>query len=232
MRILAMSATLLFSATLAQAADLASRPAEPAAPVAVPYSWTGLYVGVHGGGGWGRENDNQDSLFQPPPGVPGPGGVAKFDLDGFIGGGHLGYNYQIQQFVLGIEGDLDYASIKGSRAFSNNGGLANGSLSLKTDFQGSARLRAGYAIDNILLYTTGGVAFANARLSTSGVGSSETQAGWTVGGGVEYAITDNWLVRGEVRYTDFEKKTYQTLYGPVRADWNQTTAEVGASYKF
>ena len=103
---------------------------------------------------------------------------------------------------------------------------------MKTDFQGSARLRAAYAIDNIRLYTTSGAAFANARLSTSGVGSSQTQAGWTVGGGVEYAITDNWLLRGEVRYTDFEKKTYQTLYGPVRTDWNQTTAEVGASYKF
>jgi outer membrane immunogenic protein len=46
-------------------------------------------------------------LFQPPPGVPGPAGVDNFDVDGFIGGGHLGYNYQIQQFVLGIEGDLD-----------------------------------------------------------------------------------------------------------------------------
>jgi outer membrane immunogenic protein len=58
-------------------------------------------------------------LFQPPPGVPGPAGVDNFDVDGFIGGGHLGYNYQIQQFVLGIEGDLDYANIKGNRAFSN-----------------------------------------------------------------------------------------------------------------
>jgi outer membrane immunogenic protein len=228
--ILLGSSVALLASSVALAADLAPQPVEPAAPVA-PYNWTGFYAGLHAGGGWGRESDNQSGLF--PATATATGVVSdKFNLDGFIGGAHAGYNYQIDQFVLGAEGDIDYANIKGSHPFSYTGGTYVGTLGLKSDIQGSIRLRAGYAIDNILLYVTGGVAFANGKLTTDGIGSSNTHTGWTVGGGVEYAFTENWIGRAEVRYTDFQKKTYQTIYGPVRSGWNQTTAELGISYKF
>lgn len=167
-------------------------------------------------------------------------GISSYAMDehigpkGFVGGLHFGYNYQINQFVLGAEGDFDYTSIQGSRAFSydtSNGAIA-GTLKLKSDWQGSARLRLGYAIDNFLLYATGGIAFADAQLQTNGLGSSRTHVGWTAGGGVEYAFTQNWIGRVEARYTDFDRQTYQTPLGPVRVKWDETTATVGISYKF
>ncbi|GLS23216.1 porin [Labrys miyagiensis] len=197
----------------------------------MPYDWSGLYAGLHAGYGWGRESDNQSSLFPVIPG-PRPPPADKFDLGGFVGGAHAGYNYQIGQFILGAEGDIDYANLRGSASTTYAGGTIARTLGLKSDWQGSARLRAGYAIDNILLYATGGVAFANAKLSTAGQDSSNTHIGWTVGGGAEYAFTQNWIGRVEVRYSDFSKKTYQTIDGPVKADWNQTTATAGVSYKF
>ncbi|MDQ0393164.1 outer membrane protein [Labrys monachus] len=227
---LAIAAALSLGSTAALAADLAAPPAEPQAPVVMPYTWTGFYVGAHAGYGWGRERDDQSHLFsQTPPPPPPPD---KLDLEGFIGGAHAGYNYQVGPFVLGAEGDIDYAAITASGPFSYNGGTVVGNLRLRTDLQGSARVRAGYAIDKLLIYTTGGVAFANAKLSTNGAGPSNTHVGWTIGGGFEYAFTDNWIGRAEVRYSDFEKKNYETLYGPVKSGWNQTTTELGVSYKF
>jgi outer membrane immunogenic protein len=220
---------MILAASPAFAADLAPQPVEPAAPVAIPYDWSGPYVGLHAGGGWGRESDDQSRLF---PGENGPGTADHFNVSGFVGGAHVGYNYQMQQFVIGAEADLDYADLKGSHPFSYLNGARTGSLRLKSDVQGSARLRAGYAFDNFLLYATGGIALANGKLDVDGVGSSKTHVGWTVGGGLEYAFTQNWIGRAEVRYTDFSKETYQTIDGPVKSGWDQTTATLGVSYKF
>jgi len=235
MKFLALAIGLSLGSSAALAADLAPQPVEPQAPVVMPYTWTGFYVGGHAGYGWGHESDDQSRLFPPisvPVPPPPPPTADKLNLKGFIGGAHAGYNFQMGQFVLGAEGDVDYADISGSAPFGYAAGTAFGNLRLKSDLQGSARVRAGYAFDNLLLYTTGGVALANARLSTDGVGPSETHVGWTIGGGVEYAFTNNWIGRAEVRYSDFEKKNYQTLYGPVKSGWNQTTTELGVSYKF
>lgn len=154
--------------------------------------------------------------------------------DGFVGGIHLGYNYQINQFVMGVEGDFDYSNIEDSNPFSYEtiNGPVSGTLKLRSNWKGSARVRAGYAFDNLLIYATGGVALADASLLTNGVGPSNTHIGWTAGGGIEYAFTQNWIGRIEARYTDFERKTYQTSLGPVRAKWDETTATLGISYKF
>jgi outer membrane immunogenic protein len=230
MKFIALAIALSCVSTTALAADLAPQPVEPQAPVVMPFTWTGLYVGVHAGYGWGHERDDQSHLFALAPPPPPP--PDRLNVKGFIGGAHVGYIYQFGQFVLGAEGDVDYADISGSGAFSYNGGTVVGSFRQKSDLQGSARVRAGYAIDNLLLYTTGGVAFANAKVSTDGAGPSNTHVGWTAGGGVEYAFTSHWIGRAEVRYSDFEKKNYETLYGPVKSGWNQTTTELGVSYKF
>ncbi|GLS21393.1 porin [Labrys miyagiensis] len=233
-RVAVAAVAVFFSTSSIHAADLAAAPTEPVAPAIAPYDWNGPYIGVHAGYGWGREEDNQGDLF---PGFSDPRLVIatsadKFDLDGFVGGAHAGYNYQIDRFVLGVEGDLDYTNLSGSARAVYAGGAVVRTLELKTDWQGSARLRAGYAIDNLLLYATGGVAFANAKLTTAGQDSSNTHIGWTVGLGAEYAFTPSWIGRAEIRYSDFSKKSYETVDGPVKAGWNQTTATLGVSYKF
>ncbi|OCC03638.1 hypothetical protein BA190_18095 [Labrys sp. WJW] len=231
-------AAALFAGS-ASAADLAPQAAEPVAPVATLYDWTGPYVGLHAGYGWGREDDNQSHLFSEN-GPVATNVADKFNMNGFVGGAHAGYNYQIDQFVIGGEADIDYTDLKGSHLYSYSGGSVTGRLQMKSEWQGSLRVRAGYAIDNILLYATGGVAFANGKLSDRGqsfgtpYASSDdnTHIGWTVGLGAEYAFTQNWIGRAEVRYSDFQKKGYETANGRVKAGWNQTTATVGVSYKF
>lgn len=228
----------LLCSTLVHAADLAPAPVEPVAPAYTPYDWSGPYIGLHAGYGWGRENDDQSRLFPLGNGNNGNGnngngnnGNDKFDLSGFVGGAHAGYNYQIDQFVLGVEGDIDYSNLNGSSHAVYPGNRAR-TLKLQTEWQGSARARIGYAFDNILIYATGGLAIANAKLSTAGVNPSNTHIGWTAGLGAEYAFTQNWIGRLEVRYSDFNKKSYTTPDGRVKADWNQTTATAGISYKF
>lgn len=218
----------LMCSTSVYAADLAATAVDPVPPVVTPYNWSGPYVGLHAGYGWGREEDNQSSLFSSPTTTAS---ADKFDLSGFVGGAHAGYNYQIDQFVIGVEGDIDYSNLNGSARGVYAGGITR-TLKLKTEWQGSARARFGYAFDNILIYATGGVAFANAKLSTAGVSSSNTHIGWTAGLGAEYAFTQNWIGRLEVRYSDFGKKGYGTPDGRVKAGWNQTTVTAGISYKF
>ncbi|MDZ5448251.1 outer membrane protein [Labrys sp. ZIDIC5] len=225
----------LLCSTSVYAADLAAQAVEPVPPVVTPYNWSGPYVGLHAGYGWGRENDDQSKLFPTVTTTATPVTTSppadKFDLSGFVGGAHAGYNYQINEFVIGVEGDIDYSNLNGSAHALYNGNIAR-TLKLKTEWQGSARARIGYAFDNILVYATGGLALANAKLSTAGADSSNTHVGWTVGLGAEYAFTQNWIGRLEVRYSDFNKKSYATPDGRVKADWNQTTVTAGISYKF
>lgn len=231
------AAILILGTCGASAADLAIKQAEPVVPVAI-YNWTGPYIGVHAGYGWGQEHDDQSRLFpaETDPGTGG-GGTDKYDMDGFLGGVHAGYNYQTGQFVFGTEGDIDYSGVKGTGHGTYLGGTIPRTLKMEDRWQGSARLRAGFAIDNLLLYATGGLAFAEGKLTSSGpdiatTSSTKTHLGWTAGLGAEYAFTQNWIGRAEVRYTDFQKKRYRTSDGPVKAGWDQVTTNVGVSYKF
>jgi outer membrane immunogenic protein len=216
---------------VASAADLAFKPSDPVAPAVVtPFDWTGPYIGLHAGYGWGKEHDNMSENGVPPVGIPQTT-ADSFNLSGFVGGVHAGYNYQFaNQFVIGVEGDIDYSDLNGSQRF--NTPAPGGNLKFKTQWQGSARLRAGYAIDNLLLYSTGGLAIANAELKVNGSSDTNTHVGWTVGVGAEYAFTQNWIGRVEVRYSDFSKQSYSTSLGRVKAGFNETTATVGISYKF
>lgn len=215
---------------------------EEPAPVAVTFfSWTGGYVGLHAGYAWGRENDNlSDFILEETP-LPQavddePLTADEFDVDGFIGGAHAGYNWQSGNYVFGVEGDIDYADITGGSDFDYVGD-GDGRLGFKSDWQGSLRARLGYAMDTWLLYATGGIAFGHAELDASAEGVSatddNTHIGWTVGAGVEKAFTPNWIGRLEVRYTDFGSEGYDLGdFGEVESDWNQTAVTAGISYKF
>ncbi|MGJ4857491.1 outer membrane protein [Labrys sp. La1] len=222
MRLRLALAALLASATPVLAADLGYATAEPIAPVA-PYSWTGFYVGAHAGAAFGNAKITSSDGYRQ-----------GFNNVGFVGGLHAGYNYQFDNhIVVGLEGDIDYSSLSKTRH-----GIAAATpyaVRFKSEWQGSVRGRLGYAFDRFLPYLTAGVAFADEKYRVTvpaGVSSqSTTRVGWTVGAGLEYAIDENWSVRGEVRYSDFGKwRLRGNPSGKVR--FNETTALLGVSYKF
>jgi outer membrane immunogenic protein len=204
-KILLSSVALLGLATGAMAADLPSRRAPAPIVAAVPvFTWTGFYVGVNAGYGW---NAN-DSITV--------GGV-RFDLDdegGFVGGAQAGYNYQIGSFVVGLEGDIQYADFGGDDRFDFDGdGIADDDFN-NSDWFGTVRARAGVAFDRALIYATGGFAFA------------DDATGWTVGGGLEYAFTNNLSAKIEGLYVNLDQDDNflgidnDAEFGVVRAGLN------------
>jgi outer membrane immunogenic protein len=172
----------------ATAADLGRRAPAPY-PVKAPmmqaaYNWTGFYIGVNGGGGWGRSN--WDS-------------AGSFDISGGLVGGTIGYNYQYQQVVWGVEGDGDWSNIKGSTTST----LCPLGCSTSNTWLATARGRLGYAADRWMPYITGGAAFGDIRASTpSFSGTSTNKTGWTIGGGVEVALVGNWTAKAEYLHVD------------------------------
>jgi outer membrane immunogenic protein len=205
-RILLASAGAVAIAGSAVAADLPSRAPPPIYLPPPVFTWTGLYLGGQIGYSWA--SDPADVVFFTPPPPPED---PFLNLQGVIGGAHVGYNLQINQWVVGLEGSVDGTGLSSS-AFDPGSGLTVGA---RSDVQGSIRARAGFAFDRVLLYATGGVAFAGINdhyTDVSGLvtgvpgtaeGISRTRAGWTVGGGLEYAVTNNWLIGVEYRYSDF-----------------------------
>lgn len=186
-----VSALLLASAAgQAAAADLGTYQPAPytKAPAFNPvYNWTGFYLGINGGGAWGQSTWDT---------------VGSFDISGGLIGGTAGYNWQVGQWVLGLEGDLDAANI------SNNAITPVCPLGCKTNdfWLGTARGRVGYAFDRFLPYVTGGLAVGNIKASTPlFLGQSATDAGWTVGAGLEFALVNNWTLKAEYLYVDLGK---------------------------
>src|SRR5450631_3763092 len=154
----AAAAALLTTLLGAQAADLPQRAYAPAPVLAQVYNWTGLYVGVNGGWGWGQ----QDPLTP----FSNRFDRTSFNINGGMVGGTVGAQIQQGYVVLGLEGDLDWANIKGSGITTPTiGGLILPGLPITLNMAtnvsavGTARLRAGVAMNNWLFYATGGAAF-------------------------------------------------------------------------
>lgn len=173
----------------ASAADLSRQmytKAPPAPYVAPYYNWTGFYLGVNGGGGWGTST--WDS-------------TGSFDTSGALAGGTIGYNWQFGTWVLGLEGDIDWANIKGSTT--NAGCFPSGSCTSENTWLGTTRGRIGYAFDRWMPYVTGGAAFGNVDATHPGfTGMSSTQVGWTAGGGLEFAVINNLTAKIEYLHYD------------------------------
>jgi outer membrane immunogenic protein len=200
----------------ASAADIARRPPPASAPayVAPAYDWTGFYAGVNGGYGWGRSN------------FSAPFATGNFDISGGLVGGTLGYNYQVNQFVFGIEGDGDASWIDGSTAC--------GSLTCKTSnhWLGTVRGRLGYAFDRFMPYVTGGAAFGDVKTAVTGFGSSsDTKGGWTVGGGLEYAINGPWSAKVEYLHVDLGRGGTVPGTG-ADANFQTDIVRAGLNYRF
>jgi outer membrane immunogenic protein len=201
------------SSTCAIAADLPTQAYKSAPVVAQVYNWTGLYVGVNGGYAGG----DQDPLVL----FGNRFDRSSMGVNGGMVGGTVGAQIQQGYVVLGLEGDLDWANIKGNYVVTPTilgAGIGPGiTLNVASDISavGTARARVGVAMNNWLLYVTGGAAFvkssangtsiAGAPCGTLGVfpncGASAWRPGIVAGLGMEYGFTPNWSVKGEYLYT-------------------------------
>ncbi len=210
---LAAIATLI--ATPVFAADMPVK-APPLAPAPAP-SWAGFYAGAQVGAAWTRDALTETSAFTPPQ-----TGNATENAVSFIGGGHAGYNWQMGDFVFGPEVDIEGTTLKTTdTCLVEDAGAGNPTpgacfagthdFSTQIFWQASVRGRIGYAWQNALIYATGGVAFADIETTyTQTVGATvasesfrRIKTGFTVGGGVDYALDAHWIARLEYRYTDF-----------------------------
>jgi outer membrane immunogenic protein len=189
--------------TPALAADLALNP-----PSVVPppvFSWTGLYLGVEGGWGWGRENYTDNSVVGIPPGV-----AISQRPSGGIFGGVLGYRYQTGQFVFGVEVTPAWADLLGS--VTPGPGVTD---NFKVRSLYTAIGQAGWAFSQALIYVKGGWAGAsvNTSISTAGGGfadQNQSDSGWTVGVGLDYAAWQNLVVGIEYDHFDLGYGAFAT----------------------
>jgi len=192
-RILSIAAALaLLGGSQVLAADLPPPAARP--PVAYapppPFSWTGFYLGINGGYGFGQSS--WTDIIN--------GSTGNFNTSGFLIGGTIGGNYQIGSFVIGVEADGDWNDANGTTF---NGSCAVVGCETKSDWLATVRGRAGFAWDRVLFYATGGAAFGDLQAAAGGFPfASATQTGWTVGGGIEWAFAPNWTAKIEYLYVD------------------------------
>lgn len=199
-------ATLVAGA--ACAADLPRRSMSPAPYFAAKsFSWTGVYAGLNAGYDFGNTSNSAKGVI---------GSVRGGSL-----GGTVGYNQQIQNFVIGAEGDLAAANVQGS----------TGSNSAKVNSIGTLRARAGFAADRALVYATGGYAGGQTKVTTGAASGSKWLNGYAIGGGLEYAFTDNISAKAEYLYTDLQPKNYGlTAVNSAGVKVNQV--RTGVNYKF
>jgi outer membrane immunogenic protein len=185
-----------FVVTGARAADVV---AEPAA-----YDWSGLYFGAHVGYG----EAYMDGQLDTTDGAEDVLDAGDLDLSDVIGGVHLGYNAQWDSIVAGIEGDFTWVGLKDHVDDENPSGTEeNDHINGNVDFLASIRARLGLAMDNLLIFATGGVAFTEADIVAHQHGNHDqvkfNDVGGVVGGGVELAVAPNISIRAEGLYYFF-----------------------------
>lgn len=225
--LLALSAAVLLTGSAAQAADLPQAPSRAPAmyvPVAAPvYNWSGFYVGLNAGYG-----------FADASATASAGGLSAStseNLDGFVGGGQIGVNYQAGPMVFGIEGDFDGTSQNKTTTF------IAGSDTNKIPWIGTVRGRIGVAVDRVLFYGTGGVGWGEFQSDVTVTGGtatgSQTHAAWVAGAGVEAALAQNWTARLEYLYLDTGNLNLASI-GPVTVTGKvqDNIVRAGVNYKF
>jgi outer membrane immunogenic protein len=189
------------AASTASAADMAVK-APPPAPLPVIYNWSGFYIGANGG--WGQSHNCLDfNNFVTPGGLLVTGDACR-DRSGGLVGGQIGYRWQSNQFVFGLEAQGDWADLSSSRV-----SLLDPTLSTrtKTDGIGLFTGQLGWAWNAALLYVKGGAAVTSNRFSIfdniTGVelaAASATRWGGTVGVGFEYGFAPNWSIGAEYNH--------------------------------
>ena len=259
MKTLLLATTAFFSlAVSASAADLPRRTVAPVMTLPA-FTWTGFYVGLHAGYAFGESDirtsgnaantiANVGALARPPS--------LSFDRHGFIGGGQIGYNMQFGMVVAGIEADISYTDLSTTQNYASpvtfGAALAGTRSNFRQDLEyfGTVRARLGVAFDRALVYATGGLAYGDASYQADFFTSagalqfngrkSDVEIGYTIGGGVEYAFTDNITFKGEYLYYDLgsQKVLVNAVPGvglnsySSRFETDGHIARVGVNYKF
>jgi len=239
---LATTAIVALAAGSASAADLAARPVYKAPPPAPVYSWTGVYWGVNVGYSWGQAK-NDVNVF----GIPASDSQ---DVNGVIGGGQIGINWQVANWVFGLESDIQASGQKGSSSGAIGDVLGESfafSADHKLEWFGTSRVRIGFLpVENILLYATGGVAYGQVKSSYAIVGNAgdsatldfkNFRAGWTVGAGIEGLLGGGWSAKLEYLYVDLGKNTTTAVFdgvtiASVDSKFTDNIVRVGLNYKF
>jgi outer membrane immunogenic protein len=234
--VLALAVTM----QVAAAADMPVKAPLYKAPVVVPFSWSGFYLGANGGYSWGRANTSltetttttTTATITTLTGTPLASatvvgtpvvfqGIDRAKMNGGLGGLQAGYNWQVNNWVWGIEGDFQGTGERGGSTFcfrltTEPCGIATGTADYKLRWLGTLRGRAGVAWDRVLVYATGGLAVGQIHADyTDGVAAglltpatvvvgshNVTRAGWVIGAGIESALGDNWSVKVEYLHVD------------------------------
>ena len=213
--LLAGASLLALGAGSASAADMPARmPAKAPAYVApMAYSWTGFYLGINGGYGFGRGQFNGT--------IPS----GEIHAGGFLFGATAGYNWQAGPVVFGLEGDIDWSGQRGS------GSCGVTTCNVRNDYLATIRGRLGYAMDRWMPYITGGAAIGNVKTSIAGLGdTNNTKGGWTVGGGIEAAIAGPWTAKVEYLHVDLGDA--DTAVAGTTASFKTDIIRGGINYKF
>lgn len=209
---------LALSVTWASAADIPrAAPSYRAPAVYAPvFTWTGGYIGINAGYGFGSSDWS--------------GFAADADPSGGLVGLTLGYNWQAGPWVFGLEGDIAWSGMKGNFA---NAACPLG-CEVKNQWLGTARGRLGYAMDRFMPYITGGAAFGDVRTTVNGFANGgDTNVGWTIGGGIEGALAPNWTAKLEYLYVDLGDVSCGALAcGLAAPDFQAHILRAGLNYKF
>jgi outer membrane immunogenic protein len=189
-----------------------------APPVADPvFSWTGCYVGVEGGGNWGRSQHYfEDPLAAGAAALVGQPQTNGIQLSGGMAGGTIGCNYQTGHFVFGVEDDFSWTNKRGSANLIPPLFLPTVTATTSESWIGTFRGRVGYAWDRWLVFGTGGAAITREAYQLCSAaagcgGGAANVAGWAAGVGVEYAFLGAWSVKAEYLHADFGRQNFATV---------------------
>jgi outer membrane immunogenic protein len=205
-KLLWVAGALLASASVSFAGDLPiqRRPNYVQQDIATSlFNWSGFYVGGNAGYGWGS--------------------AIGGDPSGFLGGFQAGYNFQVSpRAVFGFETDISFTSIDDT----------SGAAKFGVDYLGTLRARVGYSVDRVMFYVTGGAAYGQGQLDVGGLSNKQFHWGWTLGAGVEAAVTQNVSAKVEYLYVDLSDQTYQSILGPRSVGYNTSLIRGGLNYRF
>jgi outer membrane autotransporter protein len=233
-------------------------------PVNFPVNWTGFYVGGVGGGAFGG---HADATFAPAPSPDTtilnsfPGATFSSRLAGVLGGGEIGYNYQMGSWVLGLEGDFVWTNARSSKACGNMvadvplNALFDSTCHNELDWLATVTGRIGYSWGRALYYVKAGAAWTHEEFSVTcnagplnpffgfcvspaasllnTISASDNRAGWTAGFGAEFALTNNWSAKAETNYLRFGTRGLTLSDGTfVNSKLNFWESKIGVNYRF
>jgi outer membrane immunogenic protein len=187
-----------------------------------PFSWSGLYIGLNGGYGWGTSSWSSVAT------------AGDTKPKGLLGGGTIGYNLQTGVWVWGLEGDFDISQIKGSTT-GGTGVCAGLGCETRNRWLATGRGRIGYSFDRWLPFITGGAAFGDVKMSpNTGLSETKTKVGWTAGAGVEYAFMGAWSAKLEYLYVDLGTSSCSAATCGIATDvsFKSSLVRAGVNYRF